>query len=164
MKEHLTKEGLIKEQKRMEEWFIRMFGENSELYTRGIIPMMKPKFVSCSYENKELVVCFKAEEWQLNPENSMHGGLIVTAFDTVFGVLTHFYAKQKYVTTITIATTFLKPTLLNDTLFIRASITSLGRTLVSITAEGRLDRENILAATTSSTFMILDKQFDINLS
>lgn len=121
----------------------------------GIIEMMQPKFIDCSYERKEISVMFHVEKWALNPQGSMHGGLICTAFDTTYGMLTHYLAKDCFITTVDLSTRFLKPVPLGSDLIIKAKACSVGRTLVSLTAEGYLAGKDILAATSSSTFMIL---------
>ena len=36
------------------------------------------------------------QQWQLNPEGILHGGVLVTAFDTVFGLLLPLLQQTKY--------------------------------------------------------------------
>lgn len=146
-------------QENMEEKIKYSLEKNSKIHSIGVIPLLKPQFIGCSYEHKTLTIAFDVEEWELNPEMTMHGGLITTAFDTVFGLLTHYFADKHFVTTVNIGVTFLKPILLHDKLIIIVKTTSKGRTLVSLTAEGYLERENLLAATATTTFMILNKEF-----
>lgn len=129
----------------------------------GIIEMMAPKYIGCNYETKELSVMFHVEKWALNPQGSMHGGLVSTAFDTTYGMLTHYLAKDCFITTVDLSTRYLKPIPLGSDLVIKAKACSVGRTLVSLTAEGYLAGKDILAATSSSTFMILrDKKTQLN--
>lgn len=153
----------MESQENMETWFQKTISTDSKLYQNGIIPMMEPKFVHCSYAEKSLTISMDVQEWQMNPENILHGGIIVTAFDTAFGVLTHYFAKQRMITTVTISTTFLKPVLLQDQLLIKVYAKSIGRTLVSLTGEARVKRNDILTATANTTFMILDKEFSYQI-
>lgn len=152
------KEG-ISSQENMQEWFAQMNSHDFPMMSTGLLELLKPRFVSCGFEQKNLELAFDVKEWQLNPEGGLHGGIIVTGFDISFGLLCHYYAKQHMVSTVNITTTFLKPIRPDDTVHFHAHITSLGRTLVSLTAEARLERDDILAATATSTFMILDKMF-----
>ena len=48
----------------------------------------------------------------------MHGGLISTVFDGTFGALCHYWGKQRFITTVSLSTTFLKPVLPGDTLVV----------------------------------------------
>lgn len=154
----------MESQENMEAWFQKTISKDSKLYQNGIIPMMEPKFVACNYAEKSLTISFDIKEWQMNPENILHGGMIITAFDTAFGVLSHYFAKQRMITTVTISTTFLKPVLLHDKLIIKVFANSIGRTLVSLTGEARVERNQILSATSNTTFMILDKEFSYTIS
>ena len=67
--------------------------------------------------------------------------------------------RSHMVSTVNITTAFLKPIRPDDKVLYHVQVTSLGHTLVSLTAEARLERENILAATATATFMILHKTF-----
>lgn len=153
-------QSILEKQKDMETKLLYSLKRNTILNPSGVIPLMKPEFVDCNYEEKTFTLAFQVEEWELNPEMSMHGGLITTAFDTTFGLMTHYFAQNHFVSTVTIAVTFLKPILLHDKLHITVKATSKGRTLVSLTGEGYLERDNILAATSTATFMILNKEFN----
>jgi len=153
---------ILTEQEKMEQFFKKIFSPTSSFYRQGIIPMMDPHFVSCDHENTSLTLSFRGMDWQLNPEDIIHGGILVTAMDTTLGSLCHYIAKLKMVTTVSINTTFLKPVLVGDELFITAKVISLGRTLVSLTAEGVLHRTGKCAISASSTFMILTKEYDFS--
>jgi uncharacterized protein (TIGR00369 family) len=121
----------------------------------GVIQMMQPKYIGCSYQDKEISVMFHVEKWELNPQGSMHGGLISAAFDTTYGMLTHYLAKDSFITTVDLSTRYLKPVPIGSDLLIKAKACSVGRTIVSLTGEAFLVGKDILAATSSSTFMIL---------
>ena len=58
-------------------------------------------------------MAYRAQEWELNPENIMHGGIISTALDTSMGFLAHYYThlSAPTVVTVTMNVTFLKPVL-----------------------------------------------------
>lgn len=148
-------------QEGMEHWIKTTLGPNSRLYQGGVVPMLKPKFERCDYEKKSVTVSYEVVEWELNPEGDMHGGLIVTAIDTAFGILSHYFARQKMVTTVTISTTFLKRIALHDKFEVTVTATSIGRTLISLIAEARIcNRDHLLAATGNTTFMILNHEFN----
>lgn len=156
----MSNQKFLHNQKEMEEKIKYSLERNSKIHSIGVIPLLKPQFIGCNYEERTLTIAFDVEEWELNPEMTMHGGLITTAFDTVFGLMSHYFADKHFVTTVSIGVTFLKPILLHDKLIITVKTTSRGRTLISLTAEGYLERENLLAATATTTFMILNKEFD----
>lgn len=149
----------VSSQENMYAWFSQMGGPDFPLTGSGLLPLLKPRFVSCDFAAKAAVFAFDVKEWELNPEGGLHGGIIVTGFDISFGLLCHYFAKQQMISTVNITTTFLKPVRPEDTVYYHVQVTSLGHTLVSMTAEARLGREDILAASATATFMILDKTF-----
>lgn len=156
-------EDLEKEQKQMEKVLKQVISVTKSPQGSGIIEMMHPNYIGCSYKEKELSVMFHVEKWELNPQGSMHGGLICAAFDNTFGMLTHYLADDNFITTVDLSTRYLKPVPVDSDLLIKAKARSVGGTLVSLTGEAYLEGKNILAATSSSTFMILkNKKTKIN--
>ncbi len=146
----------------MEKQISYTINRNIRLNKNGIIEMMKPQFHECSYKDKSLTLKYYVEDWELNPEMTMHGGLIATAFDTCFGTLTHYIADKRYVTTITLTTTYLKPILKGDTIYVKAKADSIGRKITNLTGKITVDREGetITAATASASFYILKISFN----
>ncbi len=147
-------------QQDMENYIKKTLLPESYLLQKGIISKMNPAFFSCDAENRCLTLQFEVQEWQLNPEGILHGGMIVTAFDTVFGLLCHFYMQQNMINTIDISTTFLKPIPANCKYTITAKANHVGNTITSMTAEAHLSENNLLLATASCTFMKLRTKAD----
>lgn len=155
----ITLKDEISSQENMEAWLSQLGKPGNRISEHGLVAEVKPRFISCDFAQREACIAFDVYDWELNPGGSLHGGIIVTGFDMACGLLCHYYAKQHMINTVNLTTTFLKPVLPGDTIYYHAKITSLGRTLMSVTAEARLARGDILAATASVTFMKLDKTF-----
>lgn len=160
--ELITLKEEISSQENMEQWFSQLGHPDNPISKKGVGQYLKPRFVSCDFENREACISFQAKEWELNPGGSLHGGIIITCFDMACGLTCHYYAKQHMVTTVNLTTTFLKPVLLGDIVYYHIKITNLGRTLISMTAEGKVNRngKEVLIGTASATFMKLDKTFE----
>ena len=121
----------------------------------GIISLMNPAFFHCNALEKTLTIRYYVEDWELNPQGSMHGGLIAAAFDNTFGLLTHYFAKGNFITTVELSTKYLKPIPKGCHILIKAKICSIGRTISSLSGEAYIEETDTLASTSSSTFMIL---------
>ncbi len=149
-------------QENMEQWLSQLSHPDNPISNNGVLARLKPQFVSCDYEKKEACIAFEALPWEQNPGGSLHGGIMITCFDVSFGLTCHYYAKQHQITTVNLTTTFLKPVLLGDVVEYRVRITHLGRTLISMVAEGHINRDgrDVLVGTATATFMKLDKLFD----
>lgn len=146
----------------METWFQQLNDPDFPLRKQvGILSLMDPQFTSCDFAEKALVLTFAVQEWELNPEGGLHGGIIVTGFDMSFGLLCHYFAKQHMICTVNLSTTFLKPVQPDDTIHYQVHIVSHGRTLISMIGEAWLERDHILAATATTTFMVLDQMFTL---
>lgn len=156
------KEG-ISSQENMEQWLSQIGHPDNPISNKGVLVRLQPKFVSCDFEKKEACIAFAVLPWERNPGGSLHGGIMMTCFDVAFGLTCHYYAKQHQITTVNLTTTFLKPVLLGDVVEYRVRVTNLGRTLISMVAEGHINRngKDVLIGTATATFMKLDKLFDI---
>ena len=142
-------------QAHMEEFFHAAMQPDSQLKHHGVIPRMDPVFKACDYEKGMLDVAYEVQAWELNPEDVIHGGMISTALDTTMGVLSHYYTQNNAptVVTVTMNVSFLKPIVLGDTFHIKAQLDSIGRTLATVKAEVRLERDDTLACIATATFM-----------
>lgn len=154
---YLTEE--ISSQENMEAWFSQLSKPDFPLAKGTILEQIKPVFVCCDFAERSAEFCFTVQDWQLNPEGGLHGGMIMTQFDACFGLTAHYYAKQHMITTITTNTNFLKPIRPDDVIHYKVKVTSLGKTIYNMTAEAWLERDNILAATASTSFMKLHHVF-----
>lgn len=142
-------------QEAMETWFQQITTQGSRLLRHGVVSKIKPEFVNCNYKEQTVELVYDVLEWQLNPQNVIHGGMIATAFDTTLGLLCHYYTKPHVVTTVSLNTTYHKPVFLGDTFLIKAKLEFQGRSLCSIAGEAWIKNGTILAASASSIFKIL---------
>lgn len=139
----------------METFFHNAMQPGSEIKHHGVIPRMDPRFVSCDFEKGTIDIAYDVQEWELNPENIIHGGMTSTALDTTMGMLAHYYThlNAPTVVTVTMNASFLKPIALGDTFHVKCQLDSVGRTLATVKAEVRLERDDILACIATATFM-----------
>lgn len=149
-------------QENMEQWLSQLGHPDNPISNNGVLAHLEPQFLSCDFEKKEATIGFEALEWELNPGGSLHGGIMMTCFDVSFGLTCHYFAKQHMVTTVNLTTTFLKPVLPGDLVQYHVKITNPGRTLISMTAEATVHRneKDVLVGTATATFMKLDKTFE----
>lgn len=145
--------GLSQEQ--MEDWFRKSVSPNSARLKEGAISKLEPQFVSCDFQAGESTLEYKVLEWELNPQNMVHGGIIITGFDTSLGMLCHYYAYPNVLTTVNLSATFLQPIRIGDTMVFHSKIKSFGHSLVMLDGEVYLKSTGKLAATATGTFKIL---------
>lgn len=119
--------------------------------------LFDPKLVHCSFEKKELTLSFKVKDWQLNPGGELHGGMIITGFNTAFSLLANYFKNPDLLNTVNQNTVFLKPVLPTDTIEYHVRISSIGNNLIGMLGKAHIQRDNILAGTASATFVVADK-------
>lgn len=127
----------------------------------GLVPKLSPRFVACSYSEASLTLEFKVKDWLINPEKILFGGAMVSMLDNTYGFLCHYFAGDKFISTISLNTTFLKPGRLDDTVHVTAKAMSHGKTIVNMSGEVFDVTQNRLIGTSQTSFMILDKKVEL---
>lgn len=144
-------------QTEMETFFRDIMGVILEEGKTGMVTMLNPKFVSCNLQEKSLTLEFKVYEWMLNPEKILFGGIITSMLDNSYGFLGHYFAGDKFISTINMGTTFLKPGSLNDIIHVKVKADSVGKTILNMSGEVLNISSNKLMATSYTSFMVLNK-------
>lgn len=139
----------------MEAWFRNAVAPDSDLLQFGVIGKMKPDFISCDFKGGESIMSYEVLDWELNPQDMIHGGITSTGFDTSLGMLCHYYVSPYILTTVNLSTSFLRPIRLGDTMIYHSKIKSFGRSLVTVDGEVYLKSTGKLAATATATFKVL---------
>ncbi|KXL54166.1 thioesterase superfamily protein [Anaerotignum neopropionicum] len=139
----------------MESWFRQVTTPGSRLLSHGVVPKIEPKFVSCNFEEKTVTLSFDVLEWELNPQNVIHGGIIATAFDTTLGLLCHYFTKPQVVITVSLNTTYHKPIFMGDAFYIKAKMEFQGGSLCNITGDAWTQNNSVLAASATAVFKAL---------
>ena len=143
-------------QEHMEEWFLRAVARHQSVgQENGVIAKMRPQFIRCDFLAGESVMTYDVLDWELNPQNMIHGGITSTGFDTSLGMLAHYYAYPYVLTTVNLSVSFLRPIRLGDGMVYHSKIKSFGRSLVTLDGEVYLRSNGKLAATATGTFKIL---------
>ena len=143
-------------QEDMLDWFSQLNDNTFPLSNDGgIMTLLAPKFIGGSAEERIACFSFPVQNWQLNPENTLHGGILATYLDTAFGITCHYFAQKEMVCTINMQTTFLKPLFEGNNTLCTIKINSLGKNIVTMSAEARREHDDVLAATATATFMII---------
>jgi len=117
--------------------------------------MMRPKLAACSEKERSITLEFPVQDWQLNSENVMHGGVIATAFDVALGVFAHYLNHDLLTVTVNISINYLKPIPAGDSILVTAKVTSLGKRIITLTGECRLKSSGRLTNTAMGTFAIV---------
>ena len=149
----LTKAENETEQAFMEKVLSAVFTEKSEQLRSRVNDMLDPQFVGCSAEEKSLSISFGVQEWMLNPNGTLHGGVLSTAVDMGMSVLARYVRKQRGAATVQLSINFIRPVNKEEEFIVTASADHSGRRSTVIRAEVVVKSTGKLAATASGVFM-----------
>ena len=119
-----------------------------------IIGLMHIKYVDCCGAQKSLTMGFPVEDWELNPGNTMHGGMIATAVDSVMGLASHYFSDCLFTPTISMDINYIKPVFAGDVLEVTAQVVHSGRRVCFVKAEGRRRSDGKTAVTAQGSYMV----------
>ena len=141
------------EQAFMERVLTAVFAEKNDELSNRVNDKMAPRFSGCSAENRAMSVSFTAQEWMLNPNGTLHGGMLSTAMDIVLSVLARYLAKKRVMVTAQLSMNFLRAIQENDTFTVHATADHVGRRSVVIQAYVTVNDTDKRAATASAVLM-----------
>ena len=149
----LVKAGHESEQVFMERVLTAVFAEKSQELENRVNDKMAPRFSGCSAEDRAMSVSFTAQEWMLNPNGTLHGGMLSTAMDIVLSVLARYLTKKRVMVTAQLSMNFLRAIQENDTFTVHAAADHVGRRSVVIQAYVTVNNTDKRAATASAVLM-----------
>jgi uncharacterized protein (TIGR00369 family) len=104
----LTRADNETEQAFMEKVLRGVFSEQSEELQERVNDKLNPQFAGCSAEGRSLSISFRVQEWMLNPNGTLHGGILTTAVDIGMSVLARYLAKKRVMVTAQLSMNFLR--------------------------------------------------------
>ena len=141
------------EQSFMQKVLSAVFSEKEDMLRERINDKMQPLFRNCNAEKRSLSVSFVAEEWMLNPNGTLHGGILSTAVDMVFSVLARFLAKKRAMVTVQLSMNFLRAIQKGETFTVHAVADHAGRRSVIVHATIYVGPSEKTAATATAVLM-----------
>jgi len=116
-------------------------------YNRNI----KMEYIEGSFEDRTLTIRHMAREEEMNPLNTMHGGIVTWLLDSTMGTLANAWVYVP-APTMNIAVNFVSGVHTGDEVFIKAKLVHVGRATVSASAE-MIAGERV-CATAVATFFV----------
>ncbi|MEG2174347.1 MAG: PaaI family thioesterase [Oscillospiraceae bacterium] len=116
--------------------------------------LMDLQFIDCSAEEKTLTLGFDVEWWMMNPFDTMHGGMICTAFDMTFGSLAIVLSDKTWTPTIQLAVSFIRPIGPGAHLRVKVHAASIGKTVSNLTGEVTKAGSDTVYATATAVFFM----------
>lgn len=114
---------------------------NSETDERGpsFNVFMHPKYESCNFKEKTLLLSYEVNPNMRNPAGVMHGGAVAGALDITMGSLTFFMSGEFLTPTISMTTSYERPIPTGKKMFVEATCLSCGKTMAYATAKAWME-------------------------
>ena len=141
------------EQAFMEKVLGAVFSEKSEQLCSRVNDMLDPQFVGCSVEEKSLSISFGVQEWMLNPNGTLHGGMLTTAVDMGMCVLARYFARKRIMVTAQLSMNFLRAIRPEDTFTVHVAADHTGRRSTVVHAWVSVSSSEKYAATATAVLM-----------
>ena len=119
---------------------------------------MKAELESCDDERQELTLKFPLLEWEVNGLGTLHGGMINTMMDLVMSMVVYCYSRQTIPPTISMTANYLRPVPMEDYVFIKARVTSLGKRNATAYCEAIVPATGKVACTAIGTYAIIPRK------
>jgi uncharacterized protein (TIGR00369 family) len=145
-------------QKCFEEGIRRTVEHVLEIEEGHINGLIRPAFGSCSEEKASIILEYPVMEWESNPNNVMHGGIIATIMDTTLGILANYLCigiGKTFAPTINMSINYLKPVPVGETLCVEAKVTSFGKSLITVYGEAYIKGTTGFTANATATYIMM---------
>ena len=149
----LTKAEGESDQAFMERIFREAFSEEPDAMSNRIFNILCPRFAGCDAGAKSLSVAFTAADWMLNPQDTLHGGILSTALDMTMSTLGRCVKCVRGIATVQLSINFIRPIPAGAEFVVTAAADHVGRRSVAIRAEVHDAASGKLVATASGVFM-----------
>ena len=141
------------EQAFMERVMRGVFSEYAPEHSCEINDRFGATFKACNAEEKWVDVEFTVDDWMLNPNGTLHGGLISTTVDLVFSVVARYYAKKRVTVTVQLSVNFLRTIKNGEKFIVHVQADHTGRR--SIVAHGVVTAESSPKPAATATAVLM---------
>lgn len=141
------------EQVFMEKVLRAVFEEKNVQLQDRINDKLAPQFAGCSAKDKSLSISFGVQEWMLNPNGTLHGGILTTAVDMGMSVLARYFARKRIMVTAQLSMNFLRAIRPEDTFTVYVVADHTGRRSTVVHAWVIVSSSEKHAATATAVLM-----------
>lgn len=120
--------------------------------------MMDMKLISAT--EQELILSFPVQAWQLNPMNTMHGGMLATIADMSMGCMSYALNGGFPNPTIEMQIRYLKGIKVDSQLIVKVHPLHVGSRMIQCSCELYINEEATPSATASASYMINDHKLE----
>ena len=116
------------------------------------------QLISCTGGGREYFFQCRTFDWMRNAPGTLHGGMASTMMDLTMSMAVYCFSRQTIPPTISMTTNYLRPVPMEDSVLIRARLTSLGKRNATAYCEAIVPATGKVACTAIGTYAIIPKK------
>lgn len=145
----------LHDQAGMERAFQKYFLDVKQECGDTLNAMLNPHLLSCSYDERSVILSAETEPWMANPGGILHGGITAAYLDLVMGLLCRYFSNGHMTVSIHMDVNYLRAVPIGQKLCIQARVTKTGHSICFV--EGSLwaeDQPDYLLATAGGAYSV----------
>ena len=115
--------------------------------------LVAPEFVDCDFNEQSLHVRYPVKDWELNPNGTLHGGIISTVCDITMGVLARFMFCRRQAVTVELNTNYMNPARAGSQVLVCAKVKKNGKRVKFLECKVYSEDDGKILADASGIFM-----------
>ncbi len=119
---------------------------------------LKAELESCDEAQQVLTLRYPLQDWQVNGLGTLHGGMINTMMDLTMSMAVYCFSRQSIPPTISMTVNYLRPVPMEESVLIRARVTSLGKRNATAYCEAIVPATGKVACTAIGTYAVIAKK------
>ena len=120
--------------------------------------MMDMELVTADFHTKSVVLAFPVKDWQMNPAENLHGGIIATALDITMGCISYVSGNAVFTPTIQMAVNYVGGVSSGDTLLVEGICDHARSRMSQTRAIARSKKSGKVVATANGSYIMNTKQ------
>lgn len=116
---------------------------------------MRASLLSCSEERQEIELSFPLQDWEVNGLGTLHGGMVNAMMDLTMSMAVYCFSRKSIPPTISMTANYLRPVPMEESVTIRARLTSLGKRNATAYCEAIVPSTGKTACTSIGTYAIV---------
>lgn len=120
--------------------------------------LLNIRLKACHPQERAVTFAFPVAEWELNPNDALHGGITASMMDYAMGLLANFVCRQLggiFAPTVNLNVHYLLSIKGADQVDIHVRLISSGSSLLTLEGEARMQEGGPIAASASATYKVL---------
>ena len=114
---------------------------------------LAPEFAGCNAAEKSVDINFTVQDWMLNPNGTLHGGMLSTCVDMAMSVLSRYLSKKRLMVTAQLSMNFLRSVQRDEVFTVHVTADHVGRRSVIVHAHVSIDGCEKKACTATAVLM-----------